>query len=108
MFETSKPGLGRSQRVTCTGYANAIQAVAGKCKTVMVQAREAVVGTSGADVTANTGTVIMYVGEAGVGSNVHTGLTIPPGQMIMLNIEDVSMLRFRGPNTDSVNIVVLF
>lgn len=73
----------------------------------MVQAREAVAGTTGAAVVANTDVVLMYVGEDGVGSNVHTALTLPAGQIITLNIEDVSMLRFRGANTDSVNIIIL-
>jgi hypothetical protein len=107
MYETSKPGKGRSQRVTATGFANAVQAVAGKCKQVLIKARDAVTGTTGGAASANSDAVIVYVGEAGTGTATFTGYTLQPGEAITLAIQDVSMIQLRGASGDSINIVIL-
>ena len=107
MFQESKPMKGRSQRITCTGFANAIQATGGKCKALLIKARGTNAGIAGAGHAANTDSVIMFVGEDGSNSASHSGYELQPGEGITLAIGDVSMLRFRGANTDSVNIVIL-
>ncbi|MFA5130777.1 MAG: hypothetical protein WC477_07770 [Patescibacteria group bacterium] len=107
MYQTSLPKGGRSLRVTCTGFANAIQAIGGPCKQLLIKARDANAAVAGAGHSANGDSVIMFVGEEGTNSTTHTGYTLQPGEAITLAIKDVSMLYFRGAVGDSVNIIIL-
>lgn len=107
MYETSKPDRGRSQRVSCTGFANAVQAVGGKGKQVLVKANGGAAGVTGGAVAANTDVVLMYIGEEGVGTTAFTGYPLSPGEAITLSMEEVAMLRFRGASGDFVNIIIM-
>lgn len=106
-MEEAKPRLGRSLRVTCTGFANAVRATAGSCKAVIIKARGVNLGVAGTGHAANTDSVIMFIGEDGVNSASHSGYELNAGEAITLSIADVGMLRFRGAVGDSVNILIL-
>lgn len=107
------PREGQSFRVTCTGYANAVQAPGAKAHTVAIQARQAITGLSGGDLTDNAGPVLVYFQKTapvngGVPATMTTALILAAGQSIVLNVEDTGYLWFYGQNNDSVNITVLF
>ena len=100
MYETSLPVTGNtSQRITCTGHANVLNAAGGKCKTVFIQAK----GTStGASLTGNTDAVLIGIGSDPGTSTAFKGVMLFAGDMITLAIDDLSKLYFRGANGDEV------
>ena len=107
MYETQKPEGGRSQRITCTGFANAVRGTGGSVKQVLIKARDAVAGMSDGDLASNTNPVIVYFGEEGVGTVAHTGYSLQPGEAITVAISDTNMIYVRGTSGDSVNVITL-
>ena len=100
MYETSLPVTGNtSQRIACTGHANAIQAAGGKCKTVFIQAK---MTSSGGSLTGNTDVVLMGIGgDPNTGASFK-GIQLSAGDMLTLAIDDLSKLYFRGASGDEV------
>lgn len=110
MSETSNPRNGRHQRVTCTNFTTPVQAAGGDCKTVQIQARPPVAGTSGGATTANSDQVIVYISATtptALTSSTFNGLVLGPGDVVTLAIADTSLIWVLGASGDSVNITVL-
>lgn len=100
MYETSLPVAGNTaQRIACTGFANAIRADGGKCKTVFLQAK---LTSAGASLTGNSDVILVGLGADPSTSTTFKGLILSPGEVLTLAIDDLSMLYFRGASGDEV------
>lgn len=110
MYETSNPRNGRHQRVTCTNFSTPVQAAGGDCKTVQIQARPPVAGTSGGATTANADNVIIFISSStptALTASTFNGLVLAPGDVVTLAVSDTSLIWVLGASGDSVNLTVL-
>ena len=111
-MDQATPRSGFSQRVTCTGFGSPVNAAGGKAKTVIIQARQATPGTTGAATTANADNVFVYIqantpGAAGGAGTTHSGICLAPGDVLTVAIEDTGLIWVSGTSGDSVNIVAI-
>lgn len=106
-METALPVNGSQGRVALTGFGNPQRLPGGKCSTVMIQARVAISGLSGGASTANSGVVLIGIGAAPTATTAYVGVALAPGEMMILGVDDLSMLYVDGASGDSINWFIL-
>jgi hypothetical protein len=106
-MQTSLPKRGKSQRLTGTGFANEIQATAGRCRQLLIKARDANAGIGTSGHAANSDSVVIFIGEEGTNEVTHSGYTLQPGEAVTVAVDDSSMIYMRAATGDSVNIIIL-
>jgi len=98
----------RQQQLIATGFGTFVQAAGGHANQVLIQARFAVTGGGGYSRSANTDSVLIFVGDSTPTTADRDSMTVlASGDQLAFSVSDTGKIWICGADTDSVTILVI-